>query len=42
MELRVVDLSRVRVGQVDLGDLPEGCWRIMSEAERAGLRRSNV
>ena len=38
VELRVVDLSRVKVKRCDLGDLPEGCWRIMSEEERDGLR----
>jgi 23S rRNA pseudouridine2604 synthase len=33
----VVDLQRVRVGPVTLGDLPEGRWRPMSPAERAAL-----
>ena len=38
VELRVVDLSRVKVRHCDLGDLPEGCWRIASEEERDALR----
>ena len=36
--LRVVDLERVRVGGCELGDLPEGAWRLMTEAERESLR----
>ena len=35
--LRVADLLRVRIGPLDLGELPEGCWRALSEAERAAL-----
>lgn len=35
--LRVTDLQRVRVGPVELGDLGEGKWRPVSEAERAAL-----
>ncbi|MEO0983636.1 MAG: pseudouridine synthase [Pseudomonadota bacterium] len=35
--LDVVDLKRVRIGPVDLGDLPEGKWRPMKPAERAAL-----
>lgn len=35
--LEVVDLLRIRVGPVLLGDLPEGKWRALSAAERAGL-----
>jgi 23S rRNA pseudouridine2604 synthase len=37
LELEVTDLIRVRVGPVQLGDLPEGKWRHMTAAERAGL-----
>jgi 23S rRNA pseudouridine2604 synthase len=37
MELEVVDLLRVRVGPVLLGDLPEGHWRHLTKAEREGL-----
>ncbi|CEG01284.1 Pseudouridine synthase, RsuA/RluB/C/D/E/F [Ostreococcus tauri] len=36
--LRVVDLHRVQIGEIDIGDLPEGAWRILSEDEVASLR----
>jgi 23S rRNA pseudouridine2604 synthase len=35
--LHVMDLVRVRIGSLRLGDLPEGKWRVLSEAERAAL-----
>ncbi|GBF57740.1 23S rRNA pseudouridine(2604) synthase [Candidatus Phycosocius bacilliformis] len=35
--LYVVDLLRIRIGSLHLGDLPEGKWRVMTSAERAGL-----
>lgn len=35
--LEVVDLFRVRVGKVTLGDLPEGMWRPLTAEERAAL-----
>jgi len=35
--LKVVDLLRVRIGPILLGDLPEGRWRGMSDAERQAL-----
>ncbi|HEY4032272.1 MAG TPA: pseudouridine synthase [Caulobacteraceae bacterium] len=37
VELKVVDLFRVRVGNLTLGDMPEECWRPLSSAERAAL-----
>ena len=37
VELRVVDLVRVRVGPLKLGDLPEGQWRPLTPEERAVL-----
>lgn len=37
VELRVVDLFRVRVGPLTLGDLPEGRWRPLTAQERAAL-----
>lgn len=37
VELKVVDLFRVRIGPLDLGDMPEGRWRPLSAAERAAL-----
>jgi 23S rRNA pseudouridine2604 synthase len=39
LELQVVDLFRVRIGPVRLGDLPEGRWRPLSPAEREALVR---
>lgn len=35
--LDVVDLFRVRIGPLRLGDLPEGAWRTLTAAERAAL-----
>ena len=35
--LRVVDLVRIRIGSLQLGDLPEGRWRVLSETERKAL-----
>ena len=37
VELRVVDLMRVRVGPLKLGDLPEGKWRPLTVEERQAL-----
>jgi 23S rRNA pseudouridine2604 synthase len=37
VDLRVVDLFRIRVGPLRLGDLPEGRWRALSAEERAAL-----
>jgi 23S rRNA pseudouridine2604 synthase len=37
VELKVVDLFRVRVGSLTLGDMPEGRWRHLTPEERAGL-----
>jgi 23S rRNA pseudouridine2604 synthase len=35
--LHVMDLVRVRIGTLKLGDLAEGRWRVLSAAERAAL-----
>jgi len=35
--LEVVDLYRIRIGPVKLGDLPEGKWRMLTADERAAL-----
>lgn len=40
--LRVVDLQRVRIGPLALGDLPEGRWRRLSPEERAALIAGSV
>jgi 23S rRNA pseudouridine2604 synthase len=37
VELKVVDLFRVRVGPLTLGDMPEGRWRPLTSEERAAL-----
>ena len=36
--LRVVDLHRVQIGDIQIGDVPEGAWRLMSEREVRELR----
>lgn len=38
-ELRVLDLYRSRIGPVEIGDLPEGQWRLLTPEERAALLR---
>jgi 23S rRNA pseudouridine2604 synthase len=35
--LHVMDLVRLRIGPLRLGELAEGRWRVLSEAERAAL-----
>jgi 23S rRNA pseudouridine2604 synthase len=37
VDLKVVDLFRVRVGPLTLGDLREGQWRVLADAERRAL-----
>jgi 23S rRNA pseudouridine2604 synthase len=37
LTLDVLDLVRVRIGPLQLGDLPEGRWRPLQPAERAAL-----
>ena len=37
VDLKVVDLFRVRVGGLTLGDMPEGRWRPLTAAERSAL-----
>jgi len=40
VSLYVTDLERIRIGPLHLGDLPEGCWRYLSGAEREALVRA--
>ncbi len=40
--LKVVDLFRVRVGPILLGDLPEGRWRTITVEERRALLMASV
>jgi 23S rRNA pseudouridine2604 synthase len=35
--MHVMDLVRIRIGPLHLGDLPEGRWRVLTDAERAAL-----
>jgi len=37
VNLTVRDLFRTRIGPVELSDLPEGRWRVLTDAERAAL-----
>jgi 23S rRNA pseudouridine2604 synthase len=37
VELKVVDLFRVRIGPLEMGDMPEGRWRPLTSEERAAL-----
>jgi 23S rRNA pseudouridine2604 synthase len=39
VQLRVVDLFRIRIGPLALGQLPEGAWRPLSTSERESLLR---
>lgn len=41
VDLEVVDLLRIRIGPLTLGDLPEGKWRPLTEAEREELVRQS-
>ena len=38
--LEVTDLLRVRIGPLQLGDLPEGNWRHLTVEERDALVRA--
>ena len=35
--LDILSLSRIRIGELRLGNLPEGKWREMSDREKASL-----
>jgi 23S rRNA pseudouridine2604 synthase len=37
VELRVTDLLRTRIGPLQLGELPEGRWRVLTADERAAM-----
>ncbi|MEW5684256.1 MAG: pseudouridine synthase [Pseudomonadota bacterium] len=39
--MRVMDLKRIRIGPLELGDLPEGKWRLLGAAERAAMIRAS-
>jgi 23S rRNA pseudouridine2604 synthase len=40
--LHVVDLQRTRIGELELGDLPEGRWRPLTKSERATLLPGDI
>ena len=42
VELRVVDLMRVRIGSLELAGLPEGKWRPISARERDALLKGDA
>jgi 23S rRNA pseudouridine2604 synthase len=37
VDLDVVDLMRIRIGTLSIGNLPEGHWRHLTEDERTAL-----
>jgi 23S rRNA pseudouridine2604 synthase len=39
--LHVVDLQRIRIGPLQLGDLPEGRWRLLTAAEREAMIKAS-
>lgn len=39
--LEVIDLKRIRIGPLNLGDLPEGKWRALAPDEREALIRES-
>ena len=39
--LRVMDLQRIRIGPLELGDLPEGKWRPLTPTEREAMIRAS-
>ncbi len=41
VNLWVLDLHRIRIGPLRLGDLPEGRWRALTAEEREGLIRAS-
>ncbi|HUO22865.1 MAG TPA: pseudouridine synthase [Caulobacteraceae bacterium] len=42
VDLRVIDLQRVRIGPLALESLPEGRWRILADHERAALIKASM
>jgi 23S rRNA pseudouridine2604 synthase len=41
VDLDVIDLMRIRIGPLKLGDLPEGKWRALTADERESLIRES-
>jgi 23S rRNA pseudouridine2604 synthase len=41
VDLDVTDLYRIRIGPLKIGDLPEGKWRALTDAERAAMIRAS-
>ncbi len=42
VELHVIDLYRIRIGPLRLGDLPEGRWRVLTADERGALLKASI
>jgi 23S rRNA pseudouridine2604 synthase len=42
VELHVIDLFRIRIGPLRLGDLPEGRWRVLTSEERSALLKLSI
>ncbi len=42
VDLRVIDLFRTRIGPLELGELPEGQWRVLSPQEREAMIRAGA
>jgi 23S rRNA pseudouridine2604 synthase len=42
VNLRVIDLLRLRIGPLSLDSLPEGRWRLLGEDERAALIKASA
>jgi len=40
-ELRVIDLKRIRIGPLDMGDLPDDRWRVLKPLEREQLIKAS-
>ena len=41
VSLNVVDLHRIRIGPLEIGELPEGGWRTLTPSERAQFLSSS-
>jgi 23S rRNA pseudouridine2604 synthase len=42
VELKVVDLYRVRIGPLDVSDIPEGRWRPLTSDERTAVLAASL
>ncbi len=42
VQLKVADLQRIRIGPLELGDLPDGRWRALRPEERRALIKASA